>query len=149
MAWGGLPFLISFLGISVCNLLLFCYVRSTVREGERKAKENESKLARYRHGSDVSGTQSWSQIVENSNQTPSGSILRSTDKQWKRVKEVGQQSFLYVWAYISCYFWTILKQILDSQEFEKVEGSGAYFLPMLILQSLLLPSQGKILLLIR
>ena len=149
MAWGGLPFLISFLGISVCNLLLFCYVRSTVREGERKAKENESKLARYRHGSDVSGTQSLSQIVENSNQTPSGSILRSTDKQWKRVKEVGQQSFLYVWAYISCYFWTILKQILDSQEFEKVEGSGAYFLPMLILQSLLLPSQGKILLLIR
>ncbi|KAL3932013.1 MAG: hypothetical protein SGBAC_011047 [Bacillariaceae sp.] len=113
-------------------MLLFCYVRQTVREGEQKAKENEYKLVSYRQSSDVTGTQSLSQIDPSSGlPRPSGNVLRSTDKQWKRVKEVGQQSFLYVWAYLSCYFWPTVKQIMDSQDFEKVEGSEAYFLPIL------------------
>jgi len=148
-AMGGLPVVISFFGIFVCNMLLFCYVRETVREGERKSRENEAKLAAYRHRSDVPGGRSLSLMDENSTQIPSGNVLRSTDKQWKRVKEVGQQSFLYVFAYISCYVGAVVKQSMDSQDFERVEGSGAYFLPMLILQSLLLPAQGKVLLLIR
>ncbi|CAJ1948597.1 unnamed protein product [Cylindrotheca closterium] len=70
------------------------------------------------------------------------SVLRSSEKQWKRVQEVGKQSFLYVGAYLLSFGWTFIINFLDSQNYEFKENAGNFFLPLLVCQSLLLPSMG-------
>eukprot|EP00980_Cylindrotheca_fusiformis_P004656 scaffold991_cov128-Cylindrotheca_fusiformis.AAC.28 len=65
-----------------------------------------------------------------------------SDKHWKRVQDVGRQPFLYVGAYVLCFGWTIVLQTLEDQGFEKKTGSGAFLLPLVILQSIFLPAQG-------
>lgn len=145
---GGLPTLVCFVCIIVCNLILYCFVRRTVREGEKRALQNESRLASYNHQSSRSvSVDSLDMSAANATTNSGGgtsrrSILRSSDKQWQRVREVGKQSFLYVSAFLFCYIWSFFKQGLDGQNFDEIEGSGAYFLPLLILQALCLPAQG-------
>lgn len=70
------------------------------------------------------------------------SVLRSSDREWKRVQEVGTQSFLYVGSYFLCFIWSMTKQSLDGQGFDKLEGSGSIFFPLLILGSIFLPIHG-------
>ncbi|CAJ1948595.1 unnamed protein product [Cylindrotheca closterium] len=70
------------------------------------------------------------------------SVLRSSKKQWKRVQEVGKQSFLYVGAYLLSFGWTFIINFLDSQNYEFKENAANLFLPLLVCQSLLLPSMG-------
>jgi hypothetical protein len=74
--------------------------------------------------------------------TKKKSVLRSSDKQWKLVQEVGKQSFLYVGAYLLSFGWSFAINILDSQDFEYDPSAGKVFLPLLVLQSILLPTQG-------
>jgi hypothetical protein len=38
--------------------------------------------------------------------------------------------------------WTLAKRILDGRGFEQEPGSGKFFLPLLMLQSIFLPAQG-------
>ncbi|CAJ1962358.1 unnamed protein product [Cylindrotheca closterium] len=167
MAWifAGFPTLLCIFAIAINNLLLYCHVRSTVLQGQQRAIEIERKLSTYnknqRAGSDDDNNSikmssgkfsNWdSETKRGSSMLGSGrwgssekprSVLRSSDKQWQRVKDVGKQSFLYVGAYFLCFSATIVKQGLDGQGLDKVEGSGSVFLPLLILQSIFLPAQG-------
>jgi len=142
---GGLPSMLCFCSIAVNNLLLYCFVRKTVKEGERKAFENEFRLSSYQSQNNVmeipvaglQGGQSTRSLG-----TKKRSVLRSSEKQWERVRSVGRQSFLYVSAYFTCYSFSMVKHALDGNNFDEIEGSGAYFLPLLILQTIFLPAQG-------
>ncbi|KAL3938819.1 MAG: hypothetical protein SGBAC_006343 [Bacillariaceae sp.] len=143
---GGLPTLLAFIGIIVNNLILYCFVRRTVKEGEKKALQNESRLAMYNKSQpnnkvEESAEMSLAGVSQRSIGTR-GTVLRSSDKQWQRVREVGKQSFLYVFAFFMCYIWSLIKHGLDGQNFDEIEGSGAYFLPILLLQAFFLPLQG-------
>lgn len=139
---------------AINNLLLYCHVRSTVLRGQNRAIEMEKKLSAYNKkqktepdedrdavqnrsfGSlSLAGSSKWGSEKPRS-------VLRSSEKQWQRVRDVGKQSFLYVGAYFLCFGATIMKQGLDGQGYDKVEGSGSIFLPLLILQSIFLPAQG-------
>ena len=70
------------------------------------------------------------------------SVLRSSDRQWDRVRQVGIQSFLYVTSYILCFGPTTMRQVLDGRGLEKEDGAEKIFLPLLLVQCVLLPSQG-------
>lgn len=143
IAWilGGIPLVLSFFSILINNLLLYFYVRQTVREGQRKALENERRLTSYgNHNEGQEGPVDGAK--EKSGLNKKSSVLASSEKQWKRVREVGKQSFLYVGAYLFSYTWTIVKQNLDAQQFERSPGSGTYLLPLSILQAMFLPAQG-------
>lgn len=146
---GGLPTLLAFIGIIVNNLILYCFVRRTVKEGEKKAMQNESRLAMYNKSQSKNNNNNVEESAEMSLAGVSqrsignrGSVLRSSDKQWQRVREVGKQSFFYVSAFFMCYIWSLIKHGLDAQNFDEIEGSGAYFLPILLLQAFFLPLQG-------
>ncbi|CAJ1962356.1 unnamed protein product [Cylindrotheca closterium] len=142
--FGGLPSLFCFIAIIVNNLILYCFVRQTVKEGEKKALQNESRLAMYnstRSGMDAS-VEEVSLAGASTRSVGTRSVLRSSEKQLQRVRDVGKQSFLYVSAFFLCYIWSLVKHGLDGQNFDEIEGSGAYFLPLLILQAIFLPAQG-------
>jgi len=72
----------------------------------------------------------------------SRSILRSSDKQWKRVQEVGKQAFLYVGAYFLSFSWMFCINYLDSIDFEYQRGSGKILFPLLVLQAIFTPIFG-------
>jgi hypothetical protein len=149
MAWifAGIPTVLVLVCIAVNNLLLYCHVRATVMQGQKRALESEKRLSIYNQSeSQILGNDESAQNISSgrttNNSSGRGSVLQSSDKQWKRVRDVGTQSFLYVGAYLLCFSWSIAKQTLDGQGFDKIPGSGAYFLPLLLLQSIFLPAQG-------
>ena len=111
------------------------YKKNNEVQPEEESEDFSQKPSSTTFSEKLSGRSSWRNNKPNS-------VLRSSDKQWKRVKEVGTQSFLYVGSYFLCMIWTIIKQSLDGQDFDNVEGSGSVFLPLLILQSIFLPIQG-------
>eukprot|EP00980_Cylindrotheca_fusiformis_P004653 scaffold991_cov128-Cylindrotheca_fusiformis.AAC.25 len=130
MAWisGGIPILLVLMCIAGSNCLLYLHIRSTVLKHRQQALRRD--------------TNKESICEEDTSERSRKSHAIQTDKHWKRVQDVGKQPFLYVGAYVVCYAWTIAMSNLDGQGFEKKEGSGAYFLPLLILQSIFLPAQG-------
>jgi hypothetical protein len=159
MAWifAGIPTVLVLLCIAVNNLLLYCHVRATVMQGQKRAVENEERLSIYSKdesqifrndstkknaSSERTTNNSASSGRTTNNSSRRTSVLQSSDKQRKRVRDVGTQSFLYVGAYLLCFVWSMAKQILDGQGFDQIPGSGAYFLPLLVLQSIFLPAQG-------
>jgi hypothetical protein len=148
MAWifAGIPTLLVLVCIAVNNLLLYCHVRATVVQGQKRALESEKRLSIYnKDESQILRNDSTKQNASSGKSVTStrkSSVLQSSDKQWKRVRDVGAQSFLYVGAYLLCFGCTIAKQTLDGQGFDKIPGSGAYFLPLIVLQSIFLPAQG-------
>eukprot|EP00980_Cylindrotheca_fusiformis_P022023 scaffold8910_cov102-Cylindrotheca_fusiformis.AAC.2 len=161
---GGIPSMLMLLSITVNNLLLYFHVRRTIAEGQRRALEAETRLTMYGNQVELEKKRSttgpesawraelgmtkagsvggnWrSDISVTSGKAKS--VLRSSDKQWKLVREVGKQSFLYVGAYFLCYVWSYGITGLDSQQYEYEPGIGKVFLPLLILQSIFLPAQG-------
>ena len=169
MAWifGGLPILVSVITIFICNLILYCHVRSTVKRGQARALAMEERMAAYNKAQATGQPQDdddeddeeedeirkpslskrlssrFSSISRSSlsSERPR-SVLRSSDREWQRVKEVGKQSFLYVGSYFLCFIWGILKGSLDGQGFDKIEGSGSIFFPLVVLQSFFLPIHG-------
>lgn len=91
---GGAPTLLSLFSIIINNLWLNCYVRTTVREGQLNALETEKELASYRSHQQVRDVP-----TDNPNDMDSiahvrASVLTSSEKQWKRVRDVLKQSFL-------------------------------------------------------
>jgi len=152
--------------IAINNLLLYRHVRATVLRGQKRAMEIERKLSTYNKNQttgpeeeeDEDAIQKWpsgsvsmaasgSASLTSSGWGSSGrpsSVLGSSNKQWQRVRDVGTQSFLYVGAYFLCFTATIMKQSLDGQGYDKVEGSGSIFLPLIIIQSIFLPQQGML-----
>ncbi|CAJ1950092.1 unnamed protein product [Cylindrotheca closterium] len=149
IAWvmGGIPTLLSFFSILINNLKLYCFVRQTVREGQRRALEKESQMISYRLNNHQQVQDNVPMDTSNHNKETrsmkrQSSVLTSSEKQWKRVREVGRQSFLYVGAYLLSFLWTIIKQALDGQDFERSPGSGTFLLPLSILQAIFLPAQG-------
>jgi len=62
--------------------------------------------------------------------------------QWRRVREVGKQSLLYVGAYFCCNICPIAIQVLDNRNYEYNKNAVYAFLPLLIGQSILTPLMG-------
>ena len=170
--FGGLPIILSILTISISNLILYCHVRSTVKRGQARALAMEERMAAYNKAQatgqereeeeeddddqddDEEGEIRKLSLSERLSARLSGrskssgrserpsSVLRSSDREWQRVKEVGTQSFLYVGSYFLCFIWSIVKGSLDGQGFDKLEGSGTIFFPLVLLQSFFLPIHG-------
>ena len=134
--------MLSFICTMVCNLILYCFIRRTVKEGERKALENESRLSAYNSTRSISLDGSGS-VAMSSTYSGRKSILRSSEKQWKRVRDVGKQSFLYVSAYLLCYFWSLCKHYLDGQNFDEIEGSGTYLTTLRIYMAIIVATTYK------
>mmetsp|Transcript_16910 Transcript_16910/g.41194 ORF Transcript_16910/g.41194 Transcript_16910/m.41194 type:complete len:502 (+) Transcript_16910:269-1774(+) len=201
-AWGfgGLPSILTLVGISICNTMLYLHVRRTVMQGQMKAMANENALAAFQVKEEPSTSavdppkssgehkqvedeecSDQQQLDNNSDETldsdtdcssvpitpssslscttavpttPSrkvnnnngnhqrGSVLRSSDKQWKRVQEVGKQGFLYVGAYLLSFTWSLAINYLDSKDFEYKRGSENYLFPLLVMQALFVPALG-------
>eukprot|EP00980_Cylindrotheca_fusiformis_P012928 scaffold3234_cov56-Cylindrotheca_fusiformis.AAC.3 len=162
--FGAIPSILMMVSIIINNLLLYCHVRRTIAEGQKFALEAETRLCTYgkpsvqqeRKRSETGSTWraelgmakagsvggNWRSDMSVTSGKPKSSILRSSDKQWKLVREVGKQSFLYVGAYFLCFVWSYGITGLDSQGHEDEPGIGKVFLPLLILQSIFLPAQG-------
>eukprot|EP00980_Cylindrotheca_fusiformis_P022025 scaffold8910_cov102-Cylindrotheca_fusiformis.AAC.4 len=163
--FGGMHSMLMMVSIIVNNLLLYCHVRRTIAEGQRRALEAETRLATYgsqqlepeqkrsksgpgnawRAELGMSKSGSWGGNLRGDVSSTSGktkSVLRSSDKQWQLVREVGKQSFLYVGAFFLCFAWSYAITALDSQDYEYEPGIGKLFLPLLIFQSIFLPAQG-------
>lgn len=169
IAWGfaGLPTLFMLLLVITNNLILYCHVRGVIIEGQKRALQLERSMAMYhsqnsRNSGDIGGSSLGNGLLgsERSSMSKSvrtmdnknkdtrrnkGSILRSSSKQWKRVKDVGTQSFLYVGAYLTTFIWAAGVNVLNGRDFEKKNSAAdvakVYF-PLLILQSIFTPAQG-------
>mmetsp|Transcript_13916 Transcript_13916/g.33643 ORF Transcript_13916/g.33643 Transcript_13916/m.33643 type:complete len:496 (+) Transcript_13916:51-1538(+) len=168
--FGGFAF-VSLISIIVNNFLLYRFVRATVLQGQKRGMRAEEELRNYRRPeveddakstftefgvrsvapgkySEISSERS--RMAEDSSNTLTLSkakpkpktVLRSSDKQWKRVREVGKQSLLYVSAYFFCSMWPIGIQVLDNRDYEYNKNAPYIFLPLLIGQSILLPLMG-------
>eukprot|EP00980_Cylindrotheca_fusiformis_P006834 scaffold1429_cov110-Cylindrotheca_fusiformis.AAC.6 len=85
---------------------------------------------------------SMADLLHSANITKPKSVLRSSDKQWNLVKDVGKQSFSYVAVYFLCFGWSFALNILARQQYEYENDAESVFLPLLILQSIFLPAQG-------
>ena len=68
--------------------------------------------------------------------------LQSSENQWRRVKQVGTQSFLYVGAYVLVNAWGFATLSLDAIDYEQTENPAKVFFPLLVMQSIFVPSQG-------
>eukprot|EP00980_Cylindrotheca_fusiformis_P021848 scaffold8682_cov122-Cylindrotheca_fusiformis.AAC.5 len=159
IAWifAGIPTLVFLFLVIINNLLLYSHVRKTILAGQKRALELERSLMLQngKHSETSLGNVSCSVTdpssmsigdVRHGNKKESNySILRSSEKQWKRVKDVGTQSFLYVGAYLITFVWSATINILNGRDFEKkhsaAETAKLYF-PLLILQSIFTPAQG-------
>ncbi|CAJ1937654.1 unnamed protein product [Cylindrotheca closterium] len=65
-----------------------------------------------------------------------GSVLRSSNKQWKRVRQVGRQAFLYVGAYLTAFSWSFLLHTLIILDFDKHQGIRHAMFPLMVLQAI-------------
>ncbi|KAL3941329.1 MAG: hypothetical protein SGBAC_004303 [Bacillariaceae sp.] len=165
--FGGFAF-ISLISIVVNNFLLYRFVRATVLQGQKRGIKAEEELRNYRRpeteedgksvftefgvrsvapGREAGNTKadrsedSCSFLTSPKPKKPK-SVLRSSDKQWKRVQEVGKQSLFYVGAYFFCSLWPIGIQVLDNRDYEYNKNAAYIFLPLLVGQSILLPLMG-------
>lgn len=154
-AWifGGGPSMLMFLSILINNLILYCYVRKTVIRAEKRAIQAQEDLASYHFrfnqedpsnkGSVSKGTEMSSSFLGTSEKRKRDQVmLQSLENQWRRVKQVGTQSFLYVGAYILVNAWGFTTLSLDAVDYEQTENPSTVFFPLLVLQSLFVPSQG-------
>lgn len=146
---GGVPTLPVFAFLFICNLMLYCHVRTIVRDGEKKTMENEIRLSQYRNRQSVPSSvdeASFDASARSSNVDLSNRILhgtlRSSANQWRRVHESGKQAFLYFGAFFLCYFPSIIRQVLNGRNFELEPNSGNILLPLLMMQSIFVPAQG-------
>jgi len=168
----GTPAPLSLMSISVNNFLLYRFVRQTVMEGQKRGMRAEQELQNYRrppnddttnddttnderpHSSEfdvrsvasaeASNRASFLSQVTILTPTPKPkTVLRSSDKQWKKVQEVGKQSMLYVCVYLFCTGSSVSLQILDNRDYEYKKNAVYVFLPLLICQSIFLPLMGS------
>ncbi|CAJ1947169.1 unnamed protein product [Cylindrotheca closterium] len=167
LAWifGGIPNVFCLLSVTINNILLYRYVRRTIVTSQRNARLAEDRMSKEFSQRDLSMAdmkESLSPVSKQDAPSPQNkesggkkpmfaslrgtrkpkSILRSSDRLWERVRQVGIQSFLYVSSYILCFGPTVIRQLLDGRGVEKTEGAGKIFLPLLFIQGVLLPSQG-------
>lgn len=163
IAWifGGIPSMLMLLCTTISNMLLYCHVRSTILQGQQRSMANQSSLANFGQESnsqtltvdgispkskkgpkDMADSASGSVSLFSRKSTTSRSVLNSSDKQWKRVRDVGKQSFLYVGAYLLSFGWSYAVNILDSRDYEYQPESGKVLFPLLVLQSIFLSCQG-------
>ncbi|CAJ1937660.1 unnamed protein product [Cylindrotheca closterium] len=71
------------------------------------------------------------------------SVLRSSNKQWKRVRQVGRQAFLYVGAYLLAFSWSLaLHCCLIILDVEHRQGSEDVVFPLMVLQAIFGGSLG-------
>ncbi|CAJ1937656.1 unnamed protein product [Cylindrotheca closterium] len=71
------------------------------------------------------------------------SVLRSSNKQWKRVRKVGRQAFLYVGAYLLAFSWSFaLHCCLIVLDFEHRQGSEDVTFPLVVLEAIFGGSLG-------
>ncbi|CAJ1947177.1 unnamed protein product [Cylindrotheca closterium] len=167
LAWifGGIPNVFCFLSVTINNILLYRYVRRTIVTSQRNARLAEDRMSKEFSQRDLSMAdmkESLSPVSKQDAPSPQNkengsekpmfasfrgtrkpkSIMRSSDRLWERVRQVGIQSFLYVSSYILCFGPTVIRQMLDGRGVEKTEGARKIFLPLLFIQGILLPSQG-------
>lgn len=152
--FGGGPSMLMFLSILINNLILFCYVRTTVLRAQKRAMRAQEDLASYPFN--VKEEQAPSSQGETSKDTEKSSsffkisgkrkreeaMLQSSENQWRRVKQVGTQSFLYVGAYVLVNAWGFATLSLDAIDYEQTENPAKVFFPLLVMQSIFVPSQG-------
>ncbi|CAJ1947341.1 unnamed protein product [Cylindrotheca closterium] len=146
----GFPTVIALFVVLINNRLLYTHVKKTIVEGHRKAIEAEKRLRMYQQrqqeqplqSSDTTKREGTTSPDQTNTGTPT-SALQSSDKQWERVRQVRIQSTLYVVAYLITFAWSAIINILNSRRFqEQYEYAGRLYLPLLVLQSIFLPSQG-------
>lgn len=173
---GAVPFLASLGVIIVSNILLFIHVRSTVVKAQKQIMSNELRLRDFQlqapkpefdesetHREDelddsenavldelpaiqhVSGNESKLETIFSNSK---GTVLSSASKQWKRVRQVGHQAFLYVGAYLVTFSWTFCVHYLNTLNFEHEPNSGKVLFPLLVLQAICGGSLGFIMSLI-
>ncbi|KAL3938679.1 MAG: hypothetical protein SGBAC_006452 [Bacillariaceae sp.] len=154
----GFPIISTVFIIPINTRLLYTHVKKVVVQGQKKAMESEQNLKLYqssKQGIDLKDSDRTSVTKMNlSNHTSNndgtsgqsnirGNVMRSSDRQLERVRQVRLQSYLYVLSYLVTCIWTIIVQILNSQRLQdQMEHAGRVYLPVLILQAIFVPSQG-------
>ncbi|CAJ1947339.1 unnamed protein product [Cylindrotheca closterium] len=168
----GFPTIMALFVILINHRLLYVHVKKTIAEGQHKALEAEQRLRDYQQQDDQLQLQNSDRINKSdrfnkserinksdrtksdrtktegtldqtSNHTSRISVLQSSDKQWERVRQVRLQSTLYVTAYFLTFIWSAVINFLNSRRLQnQYEHAGSVYLPLLILQSIFLPSQG-------
>jgi len=168
--FGGFAF-VSLISIIVNNFLLYRFVRATVLQGQKRGMRAEEELRNYRRPeveddakstftervarsvapgkysgmskgrSPMAQGSASNQMLPRAKPKPK-SVLRSSDNQWNRVRQVGKQSLLYVSAYFFCSMWPFCIQVLDNRDYEYNKNAPYIFLPLLIGQSVLQPLMG-------
>ena len=153
--FGGGPSMLMFLSILINNFILFCYVRKTVVRAEKRAMRAQEDLATsypsnvneeedpLSQGEISKGTETSLDFpVISRKKKKVEAILQTTENQWRRVKQVGSQSFRYVGAYVLVNVWGFATLSLDAIDYEKTENPAKVFFPLLIMQSIFVPCQG-------
>jgi uncharacterized membrane protein YozB (DUF420 family) len=117
MAWifGGILIFPAMISLIVNNALIYGHVRRTTFTAQKRSSIPIDPASQQRQ-------------------------RREVDSQTQRVREVAIQAFLYVFAFLITYIWTILLRLLESAGFDAEDENSIYFL--LVLQSALYPSQG-------
>lgn len=127
MEWifGGIPFGLIFISIVINNLVIFWYVRRTLRRSlQRQSLVPPSEAPTSRRDS----------------QSASSNTLTTVANQEARIRAVATQAFLYVGVFFLIYLWTLILRLMSNQ------GGGpsqeARLFPVMILRALFLPSMG-------
>lgn len=166
--FGAIPSVLSLLAIVVSNAMLYMHVRRAVVEGQKKTMSRELKLNEFSTSirnlaaaSNVAGNEQTNQkaaelggaadrrrmyskkksssLSDISVLTEAKStVLRSSQKQWKRVHQVGRQALLYVSAFLLTFSWPFVIHYL----YEDRKGSGDSPFSLMVLQAIFLPSLG-------
>ena len=101
--------------VVVCNILIYCKVRSTEQASQRHDRSTHSLFTE--------------------------SSLSAQTAKATRTRKVAQQAFLYVTAFFNCLLWTIVVRNLGAWHVARRENEGTFFVPILLAQ-LSSPSQG-------
>jgi hypothetical protein len=145
--FGGLPAILAFALIVGNNLLVYWHVRTTIQKSIRRFQGNPTPPGISNSASEA-----------NNNYTKRSSIFKSmkrvlsqpahsaaqgrpgADPQLQRVRAVATQAFFYVGAFMITYVPAAGVRILAGLDMG-AEEEGKFF-PLLLIQSLMLPSQG-------
>jgi len=112
----------------------------TMNHGDEEKVEETSVLDESRKYVDPSTVKSDGSLLSEGK----GTVLSSSSKQWKRVRQVGRQAFLYVGAYVVVFSWTFAVHYLKALKFD----SSKVFFPLIVLQAIFGGSLGLIIALI-
>ncbi|CAB9512288.1 expressed unknown protein [Seminavis robusta] len=151
LAWvlGGIPLFLIFCTILVNNLLVFCHVRNTIAKSRRfmsrSLQHYSTATTATRRGSmnrRASFTTAMSRraSLNNSMTELPQQASPARDAQTERIRSVAIQAFLYVASFFITQSAFVALRIMESRDYD-AEDEDALF-PLLVLQTLTLPSQG-------